>query len=512
MTFFDNYVNSIEKYIQFVKKAIPNLPSENTYGKRIGVVITPWLFTPVPWFFLTIALMFRHRGFRPVIVWDDLPFEEDPRETDIENKAIETVLGLFKEMGFEIHILSKLQSILLTDDDYVEIRRLAYLDAVWKHGTSVSSPEIERLTDHNKAVLALNLPKIKKCLEDISVKAVIVEGGIYRNSGLFLYAGKQLGVRVTTYETCSWTGINSVAGHAMDIPKVLKSNFLRNGVEKQTAIDLAKTEFKCRHLGWDESGTVSGFHHRNVDGLTYDVVIPLNIDYDCQALGKSRFFKNASEWLLETIHFILEKTTATVVVRQHPDEKVLHPGIHRNVLLERIIRSRFGNIPRFKFITCDESVKTYELIERAKLVLPLTSTVGIEAGIMGKKVIMESSAYYAGLPFASQAVSKQDYFKQIWEFLNSEGFEADEGAIESALLVFYLSQICNRTPIHFTPDPPAFDNWVKSGFTELLYDEHVEVLIHSLAEGVPLAEIQNRKILEKHLACESGSLIESQIN
>jgi hypothetical protein len=159
-------------------------------------------------------------------------------------------------------------------------------------------------------------------------------------------------------------------------------------------------------------------------------------------------------------------------------------------------------------------------MEGAKLVLPFASTIGIEAGIMGKKVIMESSAYYSGLPFAPQAISKQDYFKQIWESLDSVSFKQDETAVENALLVFYLSQICNRIQTNFVPEPPYFDKWVEHDFESLLYDDNISVLIHALTEsllyddnisvlihalteGVPVAEIQNRRLLADNLRPES---------
>ena len=58
-------------------------------GPPIGVVIMPWVRTPVPWYATMLALGLERRGRQVILLWDDTEF---PREASEQNRVIRRVL------------------------------------------------------------------------------------------------------------------------------------------------------------------------------------------------------------------------------------------------------------------------------------------------------------------------------------------------------------------------------------------------------------------------------------
>ena len=54
---------------------------------------------------------------------------------------------------------------------------------------------------------------------------------------------------------------------------------------------------------------------------------------------------------------------------------------------------------RCRFVAAEDSVNSYDLLRSARLVLPFTSNIGIEAAAIGKPVLVSGAAYYADLGF-----------------------------------------------------------------------------------------------------------------
>ena len=116
----------------------------------------------------------------------------------------------------------------------------------------------------------------------------------------------------------------------------------------------------------------------DVTGYEHDVVIPLNIEWDSAALGLHSCFITDVEWVFKTVEYILENTNATVAVREHPAGRHF-PDHHQNV--ERLLTTTFGKHPNFTFYSKRSAVNSYRLIKKSRLVLPHSSTIGIEAAM-----------------------------------------------------------------------------------------------------------------------------------
>src|SRR5438128_506625 len=69
----------------------PVLPVAHEHeGDAVGVVVLPWVSTPVPWYAIMLAIGLLRRGRKVVVLWDDTGFPE--QHLDDQNRAIAGVI------------------------------------------------------------------------------------------------------------------------------------------------------------------------------------------------------------------------------------------------------------------------------------------------------------------------------------------------------------------------------------------------------------------------------------
>jgi hypothetical protein len=479
------FEESAGKFLSFINTDLETEYNVSLAGiKNVGIVVMPWVQTSVPWFSLTIGMLLDKLGHNITIINDDL-------KQDQETKIIKNVLENLPK--YRIIELLDVEDSVLDEGDKSEIKRLSKLNSIWKFRSTITNGKMVEFENRIEADLRISLKKIKSVVSSHAFDLIICPGGIYGNSSLYVYMGKILNTRVATYDSGNGSmliGIDDVASHQMDIRKMFPVNY--SDKVKSYLFESARIEKEKRLIGKDQYSYQSAVY--SPEGVTtqYDILMPLNIAWDAAALGKHCFFANSYEWILETADFILNKTNASLAIRQHPFERMFAVDN-----LEQVLVSRFGDNPRFRFYSCKEEISTYNILEKAKLVLPHTSTIGIEASMIGKKVIVESSCYYSTLDFVQKASSKDDYFEKILAATGkfSECLGAQTENEDS--FYCYCFTLLNRVITNFTPQPPDFDGWVQTSLSQLLINPEVIIMLKSMVEGTPIARIQLEKRMEE---------------
>ena len=496
----DWFTVSAQQFKKFLatESASPSVPSK---GLTAGGVVSPWVSTPVPWYSVALALLFKRRGLEVTIIWDDLPFEKERQRVHAQNEVIRDVLNVLANTGMPIVELSKANFAELSASDEEEVQRLGLLTALWLCTSSLPIPELVANREHCTEMLLRNYPLVKGFMVDHAFDFLVVPGGIYRNSGLLLHAARQLGRMVSTFDSGPISvavGVNQVAAQFMDLPETYLKLVNSSREIKLAVIAKAKEEFFKRLAGKDKYSYQRVAMVKTRDKI--DVLIPLNIDTDATALGKSRFFETSWHWLVDTVDFLLAKTDAKIVVRQHPHE-AKKPG-NRLLLGERLIE-RFPS-ERLRFYSCYDKVNTYDLLRDSRIVLPYVSSLGLEAAMLGKHVVLESSVYYATLPFVELAHSREDYFARIVKALSHFSYEQDPKLVEGAFYAYYLSTICGGIWTDFTTQPVGFERWVDSSVTTLSNDESVSDILDALAGLRSITAIQHGNYMrQRELASQT---------
>lgn len=482
------FVELASAFEALVRDALP-LTAVRQRPERVGFMITPWLQTPVPFFSLTLALLYHRRGYQVSLFYDDQDFTPSAL-TPTEHLWIRKILALL-DPYIPHHKVSELPAAEIDPGAPERIAKLARVNTIWRRRSSVGvDGEAERIDGYRRTLLS-NYPRILTAYRMLRFHHMVCPGGIWGNSCLYLLAGKVGGVRTATYDCGDgrlFVGADNVASYFMDDVAAyhrVMNEFPAAAVDQ--ICQLAQEEFMRRQGGNDKHSyqVVAGGNH--VPQGSCDALFPLSIDWDAPGLGRNRFFDSPAEWVRDTVGTILANTKATVVVRQHPYNRFLNSadGWEQFTLEQVSPKDRH----RFRFIRAEEELNTYDLLPAARVVLPYVSTFGIEAAFLGKQVVMESDSHYSSLPFVTQADSREDYYAKVIEALDRPAESVSPEKTRAALVYYYIVQQAKYAFSDFTPLPNDAAKWIQWGLSGIESHPVVRTVVDSISTATPIAWI-----------------------
>ncbi len=471
-------------------------------ASRICVVITPWLDTSVPWYTLAIGLLLSHRGNRVTFVLDGSPFGNKPARHRFVMACLRFVLNRLPQACTLVELPVPHGAAAVDTATQAAIDRLARLNAVWAlRGEMVDAGRADYTRLCAAQMAAADQP-IAQLLQSQAMDLLFVPGGVYGMSGLWVRHARLAGVRLASFDAGGFQTMmlacNGIACQLHDIPAAfsqLKDSCAKDADEQRFAMDSALAEMARRRAGLDKfSSQIQGGHGGDAryDGA---VLLALNSSWDAAALGLHLVYRDNSEWIVETVRYLLEHTDAPVIVRQHPAERL--PIASTTDDYRALLQQHFGTPARLHFIAAEETVNSYELLERVAAVVVYTSTIGTEAAALGKVVITPSSSYYAGLGFVWQCSDVASYQAQLAAAAAGR-LQVSDAMRAEAHLCYYLTQCCNWVFSRFNPSD--FQDWVGVPARQLLAEPAVDKVLTSLQHNIPMAVLNHRAALAQHRA------------
>ena len=469
-------------------------PKTGTDGPRILAVITPWAGTWVPWYTLALALLLSARGCRLSFVIDDFRFGDKPWRYAFVLSCIRAVMRRLQRR-FEVSLLSAMQVPAQANRSAHSqlVQDLARMNTTWQLRGELTEAGRQQYIDQCVGQIGQAEAPIVQALSDGRPEALLVPGGVFGTSGLWVAHARSNGVRICSFDAggddVAMFAALGVACHLQDIPDAFRRlKTLGTSSEHEFAQQAAQTEMVKRRQGVDAflSQVVgAGSGDARHDGA---VLIALNSSWDAAALGLHTVFKNNSDWIVETVRYVLSHTTANVIVRQHPAERL--PIGATSDDYRGLLQRNFGSEPRLHFIGAADSINSYALLARVALVVTYTSTIGVEAAALGKPVVSPSKAYYTGLGFVWKAEDLARYQTLLVAGASGQ-LQVSQQMRADAHLCYYLTQCCNW---FFSPfNPSSFAKWNQIGLQRLHNDPQVQCAITSLANGIPLAYLNHRQ-------------------
>lgn len=445
-------------------------------AQRVGVLVTPWLSTAAPLFSLECGLMLLRAGCAATAL-SDFSDVIGNAEKLTHNEALAGVLAALPA-GFALLQITSGGEETCTPEDRALATRLLHENAIWKMRGEQRAGDFSAEQPHAEAALARHIAVVRRTLRSSGLSWVLVPGGIYGLSGIYLAILKELGIGFTTYD--SGKGLlrfshDCVTTHLEDMPLVcrLVAERERNSpAARERLIARATSELATRANAKDDLGyqlaAASGEAVRH-----YDILVPLNIRWDAAALSRQKLFASVDAWLIAVLEWVAGHPTASICIRQHPIER--RENLKSTDNYAPIIE-RFRHLgDRFRFVAAEEEISTYDILHHARVVLPHTSTVGIEAAMLGKPVLLSTHCYYESLGFVWVPDSSEEYFRLIAAAL-AGSLTLNEQQRSDAAIAFYLTQRCALLRTGFTPDPEDFLQWVQHTPEELwAQDENADV-------------------------------------
>lgn len=386
----------------------------------IVLLVTPWLRTAIPYQFLLWAYLYRLQGRDVLVLWNDL-VDEFEGKTEIEQFEIKSVV---KELTGSVVPLRRLSEFTSNTNDMDmpmdQLHRESVSMVIHQVRSAFILREHQDLTDRYMNGLLRDFPYVRKFAETYQGSRVVVPGGICGNTSLFYHFQKKpWNLRISSLDTCC-SGNSRPATHKDCFFAFQKYATALDDVQKKRIEGMGEHLFHERVHGIDDI-TGNGPIQRSAfrEDLHYDVVIVPNVEWDSAALNIEDVFSTASEWLQTTLDYLLENTNYRIALRQHPaEQEVIELFKYPNYLAE-FLKERYSEYPRFTFFSAEDDVNTYSLIKNAKVILPWTSDIAVDAAVMGKISVVHTHAYYQDEPYVKRCHSVDEYLRTICEVINS---------------------------------------------------------------------------------------------
>ena len=160
---------------------------------------------------------------------------------------------------------------------------------------------------------------------------------------------------------------------------------------------------------------------KKASGFRQIVPVFTNVIYDTSQAHANLVFPHMFAWLETALEAIRSHPESLFVIRAHPDE--MRPGTakqSRESVQDWVKQSGAAELANVVFIESLEYISSYELIQRAKFVMVYSSSIGLEASLMGKPVLCGGKARYTQYPIVFFPSSPQAYRRAVDEFLNAE--------------------------------------------------------------------------------------------
>ena len=480
----------------FVRKRGPTQSQANAV--RFLVAVIPWLGTAVPWFSMASGVLLGRRGHDVTFVIDDIPFGAHFLRQRCVVACLRSVSRLLRHRYDIVFLTDHVSTEPIDADARAVVERFGALNAVWAERGEMRAIEDPSAAARATVQLARSWSAIGSVIAAARPEVLFVPGGVWGSSGLWVERGRKAGLRIASFDSGGYgltlmLSVDGIACQLQDIPrafKLLKAQSNHDG-ERSFIKESALAEIGQRRAGVDKFSSQVKVAEKLDPRLTGAVLLATNSSWDSAALGLHHIFESSTQWIVETIRYLLDHTAASVIVRQHPAERldIARTSDDYRGLLDR----HFGHHPRLHFIAADEPVNSYELLEQVSAVIAHTSTIGIEAAAFGKPVITASNSYYSTLGFVRKAVDLADYQHALSDAAQGR-LAVTEAMQEDALCCYYLTQCCYLV---FSPfNPEAFHQWSRFDPQQLALRPEVHLVLDALDQNVPVPYLAHRARFE----------------
>lgn len=489
----------VDSYLERIRR-FPGPPRRATGRGGVGVLVTPWMQTAVPFYSLEIARKLAVENQEVTIVWDPTNcFGNAANEWEVGQieRVMEAIRGEFQVLEIDPGV----PSLGVEPAFFAEF---VFENAVQKARGEKQAAEFLSGNPTLAASLRTHVARVSEMLRAHPFDWLLIPGGIWASSGIYAQVAMDLGIPITTYDCGPGVLCLAHGGPAAHFPEVaavtrdVERGCREDERERKRIDEIVRHRLEIRRSGNDEYRLQPAVSAAT-SGPSWDIVIPLNLRWDSAALCRRRLFASVTDWIEHVLAWVEATPGVTLAIRQHPCERL--PGFGGTDDFGALVK-RFPKLgARARFFAADESVNTYDLLTGAKVVLPFTSRVGIEATILGKPAILCARCYYDDCGFAAAPATKDEYFALIAQALAGK-LPVSAEARFTAKVAYCLAEECLETKTSLTPAPTDYAQWVRQAPEELWSLSENQDLRRALIAREPLLKLRYER--------QSGRLAESK--
>ncbi len=333
--------------------------------------------------------------------------------------------------------------------------------------------------------------KFSEFLDATNPRAVVVFNGQFFPEATARYVAQKRGIRVITHEVglqpaSAFFTDGEATAYPIRIPDEFELNDEQNDKLDAYLAKRSQGDFTMAGIKfWAGIEGLSESFLQKAAGFKQIVPVFTNVIFDTSQPHANAVFEDMFDWLDLTLQVIRAHPETLFVIRAHPDELRVRKS-SRETVAAWVEASGADQEPNVAFVGPQETLSSYELIQKSKFVIVYNSTIGLEASIMGAAVLCAGRARFTQYPtvFFPQTVS--EVRSKLEEFLNAQRIEVPAEFKRNARRFLYYQLFRSSLPFgdFLEPSVRTTQARLKSfGLAELLESEAVKVILEGVLEG-----------------------------
>jgi hypothetical protein len=234
-------------------------------------------------------------------------------------------------------------------------------------------------------------------------QAIVMVSGLFFAESVMRALASQRGIHVVTYDIPGRPGTIFVSDGEPASFYDVQDRWDARPSTVPTADERERIEedIKARLRGSDElwgGFDASAAPPPTPSGVTRLAVFT-NVSWDTAVALRDLGFADMFDWLERVVSWATTRPDIQLDVRAHPAETRVR-GFESSDLAVDFLRNRFGTLPaNIRLHGPESDIDSYKLIQESSAVLVYTSTIGLEAALLGRPVLVAADVHYRGKGF-----------------------------------------------------------------------------------------------------------------
>ena len=274
-------------------------------------------------------------------------------------------------------------------------------------------------------------------LKDLCPEVVIVYNGLLYPEAVVRWISKKNNIRVISHEVnlqpfSAFFTEGDATSYKMDIPDDFHLSKNQNRILDQYLEKRFEGDFEMAGIKfWSNMNPLPEKLLNKID--QYESLVPVftNVIFDTSQAHSNTIFSTMFDWLDYVVDTAKKFPDTLFVIRAHPDESRQGKSSQESVLSW----SEYKNLEQYDnlfVIGPDETLSSYELIQRSKFTMVYNSSIGLEASLLSIPVLCAGMARYTHYPTVYYPDSRQAYEELMVTFLTSEKVAIPDPFLENA--------------------------------------------------------------------------------
>jgi hypothetical protein len=335
--------------------------------------------------------------------------------------------------------------------------------------------------------------KFADFLDQTRPRAVVVFNGQFFPEATARYVAQKRGLRVITHEVglqpaSAFFTDGEATAYPIHIPESFEMNDEQNAKldaylakRFQGDFTMAGIKFWADMKGLDADASFL----QKAAGFKQIVPIFTNVIFDTSQPHANTVFEDMFDWLDLVLEVIRGHRETLFVIRAHPDELRVRKA-SRETVSAWVEASGAEEEPNVVFVAPNETLSSYELIQKSKFVMVYNSTIGLEASIMGAAVLCAGKARFTQYPTVFFPQTVEDVRRKMKEFLEAEKIDVPPEFKRNARRFLYYQLFRTSLPFgkFLEPSVRTTQTRLKSfGLEELMESDAMKVILDGILEG-----------------------------